>query len=86
MFCFVLFSWLCPQHVEVPGLGSEPVPQQQPEPKQILSPLSHQGTPWKSEVLLLALTFPLGRKEIASCLYKTLEGRGLGHVPTMTLA
>ena len=28
------FFWLCPWHVEVPGAGIEPIPQQQPEPQQ----------------------------------------------------
>ena len=30
----LLFFWPSPQHVEVPGPGTEPAPQQQPKPPQ----------------------------------------------------
>ena len=45
LFIFGFTLW----HVEVPGPGIKPVPQQQPKPlkwhHQILNPLSHKGTP-----------------------------------------
>ena len=44
-----IYLWPCPQHEEVPGLGIEPTPQQQPELQQgqrwILNPLHHKGSP-----------------------------------------
>ena len=45
----ITFFWPCPRHVEVPGLGNEPMSQQQPKPLQwqcqILNPLYHKGIP-----------------------------------------
>ena len=45
----ITFFWPCPRHVEVPGLGNEPMSQQQPKPLQwqcqILSPLNHKRIP-----------------------------------------
>ena len=50
-------SW----HVEVAGAGTEPVPQQQPEPLQwecqILNPLHHKGTPVSSLSVCLLYHF-----------------------------
>ena len=41
-YCCINF-WLPPRHVEVPGTGIEPMPQQWQH--QILNPLHHKGTP-----------------------------------------
>ena len=47
IFSFFIF-WPCSQHVQVPGPGIKPVPQQWPEPQQsqhlILNLLCHKGT------------------------------------------
>ena len=48
IFLFFLFFWQPLWHVMAPGSGSEPAPQQRPEPPpwpcQILNPLSHKRT------------------------------------------
>ena len=45
----IFHLWPCPQHVEVPRPGTEPVPQQQPKPQQwehqSLNPLRQWETP-----------------------------------------
>ena len=49
MYILYIYICSCPQHVEVPSLGSNPVSQQQPEllqwQHQILNLLCHKGTP-----------------------------------------
>ena len=63
VFCFVLFLfWPCLWHVELPGPGTEPVPQQWPKPQQqqhqILNPPCHVGSP--AFLLLLSLSLVSG--------------------------
>ena len=47
LFCFIFVFWPHPQHVEVPGPGMDPAPQQWPELEQwqrlILNPLEPPG-------------------------------------------
>ena len=50
---FFFFFWPCLLHVEIPGLGTEPVPQQWQ--CQILNPLSYQGAP---SGMVLEINFP----------------------------
>ena len=60
LFLFWPHVW----QMEVPGPGSEPAPQQWPEPqqqhRQVLSPLSHQGAPAPLSFPLLHCLPPLG--------------------------
>ena len=68
----LLLFLLCPQHIEVPRPRIEPMSQQSPKPQQwqqwILSPLSHQGTPWKSYAF-----DPGGHQALPSLLQKNIQ-------------
>ena len=56
-----LFFRPCAQHVEVPGPGIKPVPQQQPKLLYwqcwILNPLCPKGTPFISDIIALSPLF-----------------------------